>query len=105
MDGNHAPGALDAELFEEGGGGDRVAAGEGVGVEEAAADDADEDDAEASSEDLGAVPDYGAAGHGAEVGDHLRDGHGVGAEFVLVLEHGGVEVLGAVGLWGRRGVS
>ena len=65
VDGDDAPGALDAELFEEGGGHDFVAAGEGVGVEQGAADDGDEDDAEAATEDLGGIADDSSAGHGA----------------------------------------
>ena len=65
MDGNDAPSSLDAELLEEGGGDDVLAADEGVWVEEGAADDGDEDDAEAATKDLAGVADDGPAGHGA----------------------------------------
>ena len=85
VDGDDAPGALHAELLEEGGGHDLVAAGEGVRVEEGAADDGDEDDAETTAEDLGGVADDCASGHGAEIRDNLSDGDGVGGEFELVL--------------------
>ena len=40
MDGDDAPGTLNAELFEEGGGDDGVRGGECVGIKEGAADDA-----------------------------------------------------------------
>ena len=53
MDGDDAPGALDAELFEEGRGADGGGAGEGVRIEEDTADDRDDDDGEAAAEDLG----------------------------------------------------
>ncbi len=97
VDWNHAPCALDAELLEEGGGGDVVVSDKGVWVEEETANDGHGDDAEPSAEDLGAVTNHRAAGHGAEVSDDLSDGDGVGAEVELVGQHGGVEVLGAVG--------
>jgi len=98
VDRDHAPGALDAELLEEGGGDDGVAGGVSVWIQKRAADDRDEDYGEAAAEDLRAVPDYGAARHGAEVRYYLRDGHGVRAEIVLIGQHGWVEILGAVGL-------
>lgn len=44
MDWDNAPGTLDAELLEEGGGNDGFAGGERVRVEECAADDGNEDD-------------------------------------------------------------
>lgn len=52
VDGDDAPGTLDAELLEEGGGDDGCAAGEGVGIEQDAADEGDDDDGEAAPEDL-----------------------------------------------------
>jgi hypothetical protein len=52
MDGDYAPGTLDAELFEEGGGDDGFAAGEGVRIEQDATDEGDDDDGEAAPEDL-----------------------------------------------------
>ena len=97
VDGNDAPCALDAELFKECRGHDFVAADESVWVQQRAADDGDDDDAEASTEDLGGVPDHGAACHGAQVGDYLRDGDSVGGEVVFVLEHERIEILRAVG--------
>ena len=65
VDGDDAPCALDAELFEEGCGHDSFAAYEGIWVDQCAADDGDEYDAEAAAEDLGGVADYGAACHSA----------------------------------------
>lgn len=53
MDWNHAPGALDGKLLEEGGGYDGFATGEGVGVYKGAADNGDENNGEAAAEDLG----------------------------------------------------
>ena len=100
MNGDDTPRALDAELLEEGGRGDLLGAREGVGVQQGAADDGDDDDTKAAAEDLAAVADQSAAGEGAEVGDDLSDGDSVGVEVVLVFEHGRVEVLGAVGLGG-----
>ena len=97
MDGYNAPSALHAELFEKSRRHDFLAADESVRIEQSAADDGDENDAESSAEDLRRVADDGAAGHGAEVGDDLRDGDGVGGEIVLVFDHERVEVLGAVG--------
>lgn len=97
MDGDDAPGTLDAELFEKGGGHDFLVADEGVRVEKEAADDGDDDDGETAAEDLAAVAYDCAAGHGAEVGDDLGDRDGGGGEVVLVLDHEGVDVLGAVG--------
>jgi len=52
VDGDDAPGTLDAELLEEGGGDDGCAAGEGVGIEQDGADEGDDDDGEAAPEDL-----------------------------------------------------
>ena len=97
VDGDDAPGALDAELLEEGCGDDCVAAGEGVGVEQRAAEDAHDDDAQPPAEDGRAVADERAARHGAEIGNDLGDGDTVGAEVVLVAQHRRVQVLAAVG--------
>lgn len=96
VDGDDSPCALDTELFEEGGGDDGGGAGIGVWVEKSTADDTDEDDAETTAEDGTAVSDGGASGHGAQVGDDLGNGDLVGGEVVLVAQHGGVEILGAV---------
>ena len=52
MDGDYAPCALHAKLFEEGGGNDGLGRSKGVGVEESTADDRDEDDGESATEDL-----------------------------------------------------
>ena len=84
MDRDDAPGALDAELREEGGGDDGVGGGVRVRVEEGAADDTHDDDGEAAAEDLGGVADDGPAAHGAEVRDDLDDGDGVCGFRVLV---------------------
>lgn len=85
MDWNHSPGALDAELLEEGCGDDGFGGCECVRVEEGAADYTNEDDAETTAKDLGAIPDHGASGHGSKVGNDLSYGYGVGREAVLVL--------------------
>lgn len=98
VDGDNAPGALHAELLKEGGGHDALVLDEGVRVEESAADDADYDDGEAAAEDLAGPAAEGAARQGAQVGDDLGDGDGVLGEFELVAQHGGVQILGAVGL-------
>lgn len=52
VDGNDAPGALDAELLEEGGGHDGGVVHESVWVEQAAADNAAADDAEPTADGL-----------------------------------------------------
>ena len=96
MDGDDAPRALDAKLLEESSGHDALVGHERVRVQQSTADDADEDDAEATAEDGGAVPNHCSAADGPEVGHDLRDGDGVGREVVLVGDHGGVEVLRAV---------
>lgn len=93
MDGDNTPGALHAELLEEGGGDDAFVGDESVGVEQRATEDAHADDAEAPAENGGAVADHGAAGHGTKVGDDLGDGDGVGGEVVLRGEHGRIQVL------------
>lgn len=97
MDGDDAPGALDTELLEEGYCCDLFGTDECVGVEEAAADDANEDYGEAAPEDLGAVPYGRAACHSPKISNNLSDCDGVWGEAVLILEHGGVEILRAMG--------
>jgi hypothetical protein len=93
MNGDDTPGALHAELLEKCGSHDAVVADEGVGVEEQAADDADYNDAEATTEHLREVSDRGTASHGTQVSDDLRNGDLSGTEIVLVFEHGWVEIL------------
>ena len=44
------------------------------------------------------IANDGTAGHGAKVGNNLGNGDGVCRETILVLQHCGVKVLGAVGL-------
>jgi len=63
VNGNNTPRALHAELLEEGGGDDGFAGGESVGVEEGAADGADDDDGKAAAELLGEIAYDCAAGH------------------------------------------
>ena len=60
-------------------------------------EDADDDDAEPAAEDLATITNGGAAGYGAQVGDDLRHGDGVGGEEILVGQQGWVQVLAAVG--------
>lgn len=97
MDGNDTPSALDAKLFEEGGGDDGVARREGVRVKESTSNHTHDHNAEASAEDGGAVANDGSAGDGTEVSHDLGDRDGIGGEVVLIREHGGVEILRAVG--------
>ena len=98
MDRDNSPSALDTELLEEGRRHEGLRRGESVWVQQGAADDADEDDAEAPAEYLRAVPNHGAAGHSAKVGDDLRDSDGIGGEVVLVGKERGVEILRAMRL-------
>lgn len=93
MDRNDAPGALDTELLEEGRCNHCVGAGEGVRVQKRAADDANEDDAESSPEDLRAVANGRAASHSSQISHNLCDCDGVRGEFELVCQHGRVNVL------------
>jgi hypothetical protein len=93
VDRDNAPRALDTELLEEGCGHKCVGGGKRIGVQQGAANDGDEDDAEAAAEDLRAVTDNGAAGHGSQISDDLGDGDGVGGEIVLVGEECRVEIL------------
>lgn len=97
MDGDHAPSALNTELLEEGCRDHSVTAGECIRVQQSSADDRNEDDAKPSAKDLGRVSNDGSACHSTEIGNHLCHGHGVGRELELVLEHGWVEILRAVG--------
>ena len=86
MNGNDAPCALDAELLEKGNGHDLLAADEGVRVDEGAADDGDDDDAEPTAKYLGGVTNNGAASHGTKVGDDLGHGYGVGGKAILIFD-------------------
>ena len=65
MDRDDTPCALHAELLEESCSHDFVAARERIGVEQSAANNGDEDNAEAAAKDLGGVADESAACHGA----------------------------------------
>ena len=85
VDGDDAPGALDAELFKEGYCDHLVGRSERVGVEQGASDDADEDDRESATEDLRQVANDCSSCHSSEIGTHLSDRHSVGAKVVLVL--------------------
>ena len=93
----HIPSTLHAKLLKVSRRDDLGAVGESIRVQEGTSDDGDENDGEAAAEDLRSIADDGATGHGAEVGDNLGDGDLVGGEAELVLQHGRVEVLGAVG--------
>lgn len=96
MDGDDAPGTLDAELLEKGRRHDGLVPREAVGVQEGGADDAADRDAEAPPYRLAAESHNGTARHGAQIGDDLRHRHLRFGEPELVLEHGGVQVLRAV---------
>ena len=52
MDWNHAPGTLDTELFEEGRGGNGLAACERVRIKQNATDEGHDNNREAASENL-----------------------------------------------------
>ena len=96
MNGDHAPSSLHTELLEKGCGHDAFVADKCVWVEEGSADDGHDDDAEASAENLAAVAYHRTSCHGAKVGHDLRDGHRVGREVVLILQHQRVNVLRAM---------
>lgn len=97
MDGDYAPGTLDAKLLEEGCSHDTLARNEGVRVQQRTTKDTDNDDAKPAAEDLATITNGSAAGYGAQVGDDLRHGDGVGGEEILVGQQGWVQVLAAVG--------
>ena len=65
MDWYDAPCTLYAELFEEGCSDDLMAAGEGIWIEQGTTNDGDEDDGEATAENLGRVADDCTACHSA----------------------------------------
>lgn len=96
VDGDDSPGALDAELLEEGGGHDGGIVHESVWVEQRAADNAAADDAESTADGLTQETNNRSTSHGAQVGHNLRDGDLVGAEVELVGQHGRVQILAAV---------
>ena len=96
MDGDDAPCALDAELFKECGRHDRFVANKGIGIQQSAANDADEDDGKSSTEDLATEADDCTSRHGTQIRYHLGDGHGIGGEVVLVLNHERVNILTAM---------
>lgn len=96
MNGYNTPGALDGELFEEGGGDDPLVGDESVGVEQGTTDDAHHDDTKPTTKDLGAESNNGTSGDGAHVGDNLRHGDLVCVESELVLEQCRVQILRAV---------
>lgn len=93
MDWDDAPCALDAKLLEESSGDNGMARGEGVWVEKGASNYADEDDRESPSKDLRTVSNHGASEYCTQISHYLCDGNGVGAEFVLVRQHRGVQIL------------
>ena len=97
MDGDDAPGALDAELLKEGRRHDGLVGDEGVRVEEGSTQDRCDDDAEATAEDLGRIANAGATGDGTEVGDDLGDRLSVSGKAELAGQHRGVEVLRTMG--------
>ena len=84
MDRDNSPGALDAELFEEGCSNDGLAGSERIWVEKSAANDTDEDDGESSPENLRAISDHSSSSHRSKVCDYLRYCDGIGAKFVLI---------------------
>ena len=93
VDRDHAPGALYAELLEEGGGHHVGRSDEGVRVQKCTADDADDDDGEAAAEDLTGPAAESAARQGSKVGDNLRDRNFVGREAKLTLEQCRIQIL------------
>ena len=96
VDGNDTPGALHAELLEEGCRDDALATDEGVRVQKGAAENGDDDDGEAATEDLRRVTDERAACHGTEIGYDLSNGDGICREIVLVRQHRRVQILRSV---------
>lgn len=96
VDGDDAPGALDAELLEKGGGHDGRVVHKSVWVEQSAADNAAADDAESTADGLAQETNERSSSHGTQVGHNLRNGDLVGAEGELVGQHGRVQILAAV---------
>lgn len=93
VDGNDSPRTLHTELLEESGRNDTVVGHEGIRIEQCATDDANADDTNPTAEDLRAISNHSATGHGAEVGYNLGDGDIGCAKLVLVGEHGRIEIL------------
>ena len=75
MNGDDAPGTLNAELLEESGSNDSTARSKGVRVEKGATDDTHADDGKTTTEALRTVADNGSTSDGSEVGNDLDDGH------------------------------
>ena len=88
MDWDDAPGTLDAELFEKRSCDDSMRRSERVRVKEGGPDDANENNRESAAEDLRRVSDNGTSGHGTKICYDLRDCYSVGAEVVLIGQHG-----------------
>lgn len=97
MDGDDAPGALDAELFEERRSDDGSVVDVGVRVQKSSPNNGNEDDRESTSEYLRAVSDHRSSSHGAKVGHYLGNSDRIGGEVVLVGQHGRVQILRSVG--------
>jgi hypothetical protein len=98
VDWNYAPSSLDAKLLEEGGGDYSFRGGKSIWEEKSATDYADYDDREATTKDLRAIANDCATRHGPEVGYDLSYGYSIGAEVVLILQHGWIQILGSVRL-------
>lgn len=96
VNGNDSPSALHAELLEESSGHDGRVVHKGVGVEQSTADNAADDDAEATADRLAHETNNGTASHGAQVSNDLGHGDLVGTESQLVRQHGRVQILAAV---------
>jgi len=96
VDRNDAPGSLDAELFEEGGGDDAVIADEAVRIQQGATNNTDKDDTEPTSEDGTAISNDCASEHCAEIGDNLCDGYLVRGEAVLTAQHCWIQILASM---------
>lgn len=99
MDWNDTPCSLDAELLEEGSCDDGLRRSKSVWVEKSTTNDTNEDNGEATTEDLGAVPNGSTTQHGSEISHDLCDCDCVGREVELVGQHSWVEILRSVGLY------
>src|SRR4051812_9788208 len=98
MNWDDPPSTLDAELLKVGWSYDAVAGGEGVGVQQGASNNGNDDDGETTTENGGAIANNSTASDGAQIGNDLGNGDSIGAEVVLVAQHGRIKILRAVGL-------
>lgn len=86
MDWDDTPCALNTELLKECSGNDGFGGDKRIWVQESTANDADDNDGEATAKNLGAITDNSTSCHGAKIGNDLGYSDQVSAEAVLVLQ-------------------